>query len=37
VGLAAAHVVRQQASVELDAGIDINPAALQLPGVSLTP
>ena len=26
-----------QASVELDAGIDINPAALQLPGVSLTP
>ena len=26
-----------QAWVEVDAGIDINPAALQLPGVSLTP
>lgn len=26
-----------QAWVEIDAGIDINPAALQLPGVSLTP
>ena len=26
-----------QAWVEVEAGIDINPAALQLPGVSLTP
>ena len=26
-----------QAWVEVDAGIDINPAALQLPGVPLTP